>query len=1448
MTNRRVRWAVLGVLLALLLILGVWILLREVPQLLRKAEETIAEESARLGLKVSFRNLRFQPMGLRVSLDNLVVEDAEAGLPLLRAEQADLTISPGRILSGYSPVSRVRLRRFALHFQEGNRPLLERIRVPRDGKGEGDPIPEVLLQDGTLTAGPIGPLVRWKTEVPQFRIRDVRFLGTQASGSFARSAATVRLPGAGEGSVPFDTANVDLLFRDGVVRVRNFRATGASASLLVSGMVDTRGGSADLKTSGRADIAGWIRGGAPGAARLSAVATKGNVEFSAAWKGSPEAPGGSVNLLLRDARLFGDTPIEGELSATLTGDRLRIGTLRGTIWKGTFEGSGEADWKSGKGEGRLSLTRVGFGSAPWREWGIPYKPSGSGSAEIRASGDREKVRCSVSVSNPGGLERADDRTGRIPLPIEASLSAVIAPGREIAVESFRGMAGKAELSGKGVYRLADKTIAFSGRFGAPAGTVSQYGWSYPIAWGRVQGGWEVTGTAARMRTAGEFTVRDLAARSLPPVPVSAKFEGDPAKTIHFVADIPAEVAKVTVTGTVAVPVSPAPFLLDASMIVREIDFSRAERWVPAFLASLGEDPRGMERHLAGISGRGSADFQLSVGGGDLSLSGSLEADEVRRRAVATRTLSVSGGWSRKGGADSWKVRASGEIEDGVFLATGGGGNRGAELSVRMETLDLGWVLSLLDRDAGERIGGKAGITVLARTGNRGWEIDRLSVSVPRLDYREPGPVGSPGGGGLRTSWDNVTAEGSLGERTGDFRISSGTPSMSLRGDFRREPDWPLSVSFAADRVPTGFFLDLAGRKEIVSGGTWKAEGAGTVLAGALFGRKGAWTDAVTELAFAVSALSPSASNVSFAELRASVKKEGDSLKGEIGTHTPDSRIGGTLSLREPFLFRVEGPFSIGGSGGAAPALRNGAGEPGERADFKMEGNVEAAGSLRRLAGTTGSLAVRRLGYRVGGIDLAGEEISLRLTPEGIRWGGGSLKASGNPVQVSGIAAWDGALDFRLEGRIPAAAARLATDIFERLDGTVRVNLRVTGRVDDPILVGTGRLEGGTLSFREYAQLFEEVHADLVLSRERILIEDFEGRSGGGYLDGRGEIPLRYDGKQRLFFSVDFFDMRYPYPEELHPVLQGHMELFGPPDDLVVAGEVEVQSARYTKSIQLEKALLDFRRRLADVTARRKESDFRIRLDVDGVADGTIRVKNNLADAVAKGEFKVVGDTRRVIILGSFDGVEGTVDYRGNRYQVTLLNVDFQDPLRNNPRIDARAETKKGNVTVTVSVTGTLEKYEVEFASDPPLSKNDIISLLSLGVTAENLVGAEGSVSAAEAASIALGPYKGRVEEEIRGIVGLDRFSIEPAFSSTDKSFEPRFTVGKSFGDRLSVSVSTAVGGTAESSATAELKVLENVFFQGVWKSATSESEGDLGGDVRFRYRYRQFRDIFHDRD
>jgi translocation and assembly module TamB len=571
------------------------------------------------------------------------------------------------------------------------------------------------------------------------------------------------------------------------------------------------------------------------------------------------------------------------------------------------------------------------------------------------------------------------------------------------------------------------------------------------------------------------------------------------------------------------------------------------------------------------------------------------------------------------------------------------------------------------------------------------------------------------------------------------------------------------------------------------------------------------------------------------------KKDGDALVGEARSRNPDTRLAFSVSLREPLGFRLEGPFSFATSA-------NGKGKEEQKARFAVSGTVDIRGSLRALSNTAGSLVVRQLYYREGGYEISGKEISTTFSPEGVRWAGGTITAVGSPLNVSGKVSWKGDIDARLNGKIPASTIRFVTGVFDRLDGTIRLDLRVAGNWRNPSMVGTGRLENGVFSFRGYAQLFEDMQADVLISREKLVFEHFEGRSGGGYLDGRGELPLRFDAHQRLFFSVNFFDMRFPYPDDLRPVLQGHVELLGPFDDFLVTGDVEVQSARYTKSLRPEKVFGDFRKRLEDVTARRGKTDFRVRLDIGAVADGTIRIKNNLVDAVARGEFKVVGDTGRVIVLGAFEVVEGIVEYQGNRYVLQRASVEFQDPRRNNPRLDARAETTKGHVTVTVSVTGTLEKLEVDLTSDPPLSKNDLVSLLSLGATSQELAGSGGTVGAGVASSFVLGPYKGKFEEGVRGIVKLDKFAIEPSFSPSTKTFEPKFIVGKSFGEKFTVSVSSSVGTTAESSATAEYKLLENLYLSGTWESTTTTTEGDLGADVKIRYRYRDFKDFLRGRD
>ncbi|MGA8753167.1 translocation/assembly module TamB domain-containing protein, partial [Candidatus Deferrimicrobium sp.] len=1294
------RWTGGGLLVLLLSVVG-WRLSLEIPERLRRAGAALVDAAAREGVAVRYDGLNLHLLRLHVSIDNVVLRDALADLPLGSAGSVDVSFSPLRFLTGDLPVSRVRVRNFRLEAGERNHALYDRWMATRK-EGPRPSLPEILLVDGSILLTLPGPLRRFQAVVREVRIREVRFLGTHVTASLERAEGGVALPGDAGGAWPFPSVEADLIYKDGVLRVRKFKAARDSAALRLSGSLDTRKRVVSAKASGELDIAGWIAAGAPGGSYVRRVARVGNAEFSVTADGPWNDPEGAARIVFRNAGFPGAAGAEGEVQLSLRGRVLRLARAHAKLWGGSLEADGLYRTDSGHVEGKASLRRVSLATVPWKDLGVPGSFAGTGDASVRVAGTVDRLEGSVSLALPGGVDRISSpgESGlalRFPMSLEAG--GTVSGGQDVKVDSYRLLAGKAESRGDGEGSIAGETLRLRGSLSLPAGKAADFGVGEHLAWEKVTGEWEISGPWSRLGGNASLSVTALAIRALPPLPLVFTIDGVPSEALHISADVSSQRFKASAEGTWTSPFDRSRSGSEWTVAVREIDLADSARWVSAVSASLGADAGGASRYLAGIEGKGEAEGRIRISAGKVEATGKLLAARVDVRGVPLRALRAEGRLGSAGSADGWDARAEGKFGDGMFHLVGrGDGGKGIAIEGKAEGIEIAQVFSLLHRDNPGGVKGIVDAGFAALVGPMGWELSRFTARTEELSV-----------GQARLS--EVRAEGRLGAADGTFSIRTGSPQVRIEGEVSRADGWPTKVSLTASEVPTSILLVAAGRSGVSSGGAWNAEADGVVrLADIVEG--GPFSPGVfPALHGSVRATDLSVGEVRFGECVASGRMRGDVFEGEVLTRVPDSRLAWSVSLREPFGFRLEGPFSLGDSG-------KGTAKNGNRR-FSLRGRAEIEGALRALEKTSGTVLVETLNYREGGFDLSGKDLSARMDPTGIRWTGGTILAAGNPLRISGRVSWGGDLDVRVDGKMPAPAIRLVVpSVFDRLDGTVTLEARVTGSLEAPSIVGTGRLEGGILSFIGYNQLFEGIRADAVISREKIVFEHFEGKSGGGYIDGWGEVPLKMDAGQRLYFSVDFLDLRYPYPDEFRPVVQGHVELLGPVDDLLVTGDVEVQSARYTKTLRLEKALVDFRKRLFDVSARREKSAFRVRLDISVIADGTIRIRNNLADAIAKGEFRIVGDTSRVIVLGSFDLVEGTVEFSGNKYEVKRATVDFQDPRRNNPRLDVRAETKKGNVIVTVTVTGTLDKYEVDLFSDPPLGKNDIVALLSLGVTSQ----------------------------------------------------------------------------------------------------------------------------------
>jgi autotransporter translocation and assembly factor TamB len=1434
MSKRWFRWLGGGILAVLLAWSG-WRLSIEVPEMLRKAEDGIVAAAARYGLDVRHGGLKLHILHFYLSLDDIEVRDAAPGRLLARAGNVEISLSPIRFLRGDIPVSRVRVRNFRVEAGEWNRGLYDRI-ASSEGGGTGR-LPELLFVDGSVRIHPLGALRGMEADVRELRIHHGRYLGTRIHASVARVSGKIAVPGGGIVAWPFPSVDADMVYKGDVLKVRRLRAWGKASRVRVSGFLEKGKRLLEGEASGEVDLEKWIAAGYPGTLFLRSSVRKGKIEFSASASGPWRNPAAQARVHLRDGDFQGAAVPEADASLSAKGRVVRLDRARAKLMGGTLDAAGSYDVDSSRGGLSAGFSRISLAAVPWAAFGVPFRLSGQASLDVTVSGTPDLLRGSASLSLPGGFERPSGR-GRegikVRNPVSAEASAELSGRKTLRLESVRIRAGRAELLAAGEIVPGARSLDLRGTVRAPAGRAAEYGFRQPVSWKGIAGEWAVSGILDRPRAKVSLAVRELAAWSLPPVPLMLKAEGMPTDAVHFAADMAADSFKATAAGTVTALTDPERSRTTLSVSAREINLEDGNRWVSAVLASLGRDAAEIGEYLRGAKGKAEADGRLGIGPGTIDFQGSARSPRMELRGIALSSVRAEGEYGRTDAGGRWTARGEGKLGDGVVrvAAKGQPGGR-AEASAEVSGLRIPHALALLSRGGIGKVEGTVDARAEAREGPKGWEIPRASAEARELSV-----------GSARIA--EVRAEGTLGPSAGRFSVTSASPGISLSGWIQRGDGWPADVSLSATGLPTSFLLAAAGRPDPASGGTWSAEAGGVVRLAPLFEGKPIVPGVFPVFHGSVHAEGPAAGAVRFRDLRASGSRQGDTLAGELVTGGPDTRLAWEISLREPFGFRLEGPFSAGEPLNGVPR--------DDKRRVSIRGRARIAGALRAVERTAGTVRIDEVTYREGGWELSGKDLEAEMDAEGIRLDGGTLAAAGSPVKISGRVSWGGDIDARIDGKLPAGLVRLAVPgVFDRLDGIVTAEVRITGNRSEPVIVGTGRLEGGTLSFLGYAQQFEALKADAVLSREKIVFEHFEGRSGGGYIDGWGEVPLQMDAGQRMYFSVDFFDMRYPYPEDFRPVVQGHVELFGPVDGLMATGEVEVQSARYTKNMYPERALLDFKRRLADVSARREESDFRVRLDIDVMADRTIRIRNNLADASASGEFKVQGDSGKVIILGSFDVYEGDVEFYGNRYELKRVIVDFQDPRRNNPRLDARAETTKGDYTIAVLVSGTLEKPEVDFSSDPPLSQTDIVSLLSFGVTTQTLLtpgtrSSTGTPGTVGGAAIAIGSFAGGVDEKIRGAVGLDKFSIETGFSQTTQTFEPRFVARKSFEDRLSVTMSTSIGTTSETAASGEVRLLENVYLEGGWESATKSAPGQVSGDLKVRFRFQSLKDLLHGED
>jgi outer membrane protein insertion porin family len=243
------------------------------------------------------------------------------------------------------------------------------------------------------------------------------------------------------------------------------------------------------------------------------------------------------------------------------------------------------------------------------------------------------------------------------------------------------------------------------------------------------------------------------------------------------------------------------------------------------------------------------------------------------------------------------------------------------------------------------------------------------------------------------------------------------------------------------------------------------------------------------------------------------------------------------------------------------------------------------------------------------------------------------------------------------------------------------------------------------------------------------------------------------------------------------------------------------------------------------------------LDVDLQADGDVWIRNRMADLESAMELHLGGEFRRPEFTGRVWLEEGgEIRYRGVDYRIQSGSLDLMEVQRINPYVEIRAETTIGEYAVFLHVQGTVDRLRYSLTSDPSLSPQDIIALLTTGRTLETLstgtddfkAGFTGDVVTNYFASALTQPFERQLEKLLR----LEQVRVDPLLIEGEADATTRLTLGKEVADDVLVVYSTNLNQSGTDLYRMQWKATRRLRL-----SLESGVAGGVGSDLRYSRRF-----------
>ncbi len=664
------------------------------------------------------------------------------------------------------------------------------------------------------------------------------------------------------------------------------------------------------------------------------------------------------------------------------------------------------------------------------------------------------------------------------------------------------------------------------------------------------------------------------------------------------------------------------------------------------------------------------------------------------------------------------------------------------------------------------------------------------------------------------------------------RMGNGAMHLRIRGDtielLPLTLRGPLGTSQGEGRLTTGdvlnfrFRIDALSLEELLGAAVRRAKAHGVLtLAGTVQG-----TADVPDVKATLSAPQTTMAGRSLGPLHLEARMLGEKLVVS-GRPIAEAEARMTVDVHRPYPFEAKLDLALSD---VRPLL-------GDGWQGVLRGNLTADGSLLELEAAEGKLHLEQLRLQRSEVRAENDGVwDIRFAKGRVETAGVTLRGPETALTVSGSAS-AGALDVKVGGTMDLRLLEPFTHSLERLGGRIELSGTAEGKPKEPSLLGSATLLDVGFVVRDTGVELRGLGGRVDFSETRVLWADVHGQLNDGKISTRGDVSWGGFAVTQLAASAHLDDVTLRLLEDAPFSATGELLVSGKPGALRLSGELDVARLRYVRPFGVD--ALAHQRGGGGEGERGAEW---LSLDV-ALHLKDARVDNNVARARLLGDLRVTGTNLHPGLVGTVEAGEGSqAFFRGNAFSITQGVADFKDHHSLEGVFDVYADTQVRDYQIRLHAFGRSSAPQVQFSSDPALPERDVLSLLTLGLTAREQAGISGTAGAgAGLAAEALYQASG-LDRQVQRFLPSNSVLRDPAFRiSTQYSegtglVEPTAQLESKFlVDQLKLSVSQPVSGRG-THAQAEYRFDNRLSAQAQWDNAYSDLPvGNLGIDLKLRW-------------